>query len=148
MNESPEQRLNRLARQAWECAGLARQDRDTKDELRWTKAAREYDKQLSELRSGKCEPPLFAMVEGAPMGIFEALAFQPKDMRCPECKGRIRAHKEGTNGMKAHFEHEPRFVDESKMCGQRKMGEYNWLHCCLERGHTGDHNYVVSNERK
>ena len=26
-------------------------------------------------------------------------------MRCCECKGRVRAHREGINGMRAHFEH-------------------------------------------
>lgn len=26
-------------------------------------------------------------------------------IRCPECHGRVRAHKEGTTGQRAHFEH-------------------------------------------
>lgn len=35
--------LRRKADQAWELAGLARQDRDTFDEQRWTRKAREYE---------------------------------------------------------------------------------------------------------
>lgn len=26
-------------------------------------------------------------------------------IRCPECQGQVRAHKEANNGMQAHFEH-------------------------------------------
>jgi predicted RNA-binding Zn-ribbon protein involved in translation (DUF1610 family) len=29
----------------------------------------------------------------------------PADFRCPECGERVRAHKKGTTGQEAHFEH-------------------------------------------
>jgi hypothetical protein len=32
------------------------------------------------------------------------MPFKPA-LRCPECHGPVRAHKRGTNGMRAHFEH-------------------------------------------
>lgn len=37
--------------------------------------------------------------------IAEALDDRKGDMRCPECHGRVQAHKEGTTGQRAHFEH-------------------------------------------
>ncbi len=48
MNMSAEQ-LRRKADQAWEMAGLARQDGDTKDEIRQTENAREYQRLLREV---------------------------------------------------------------------------------------------------
>lgn len=42
-------RLRRKADQEWDMAGLARQDRDSADEERHTKKAREYERQLLEL---------------------------------------------------------------------------------------------------
>ncbi len=35
-------------------------------------------------------------------------------MRCPECHGRVRFHKEGKNGETAHFEHSERNAGCSK----------------------------------
>lgn len=35
--------------------------------------------------------------------VLTAAARSP--IRCPECHGRVRAHKEGTTGQRAHFEH-------------------------------------------
>jgi hypothetical protein len=32
------------------------------------------------------------------------LPFKPA-LRCPECHGPVRAHKQANNGMRAHFEH-------------------------------------------
>lgn len=40
--------LRRKADQAWELAGLAIQDGDTKDEARWTAEAREFERQIRE----------------------------------------------------------------------------------------------------
>lgn len=38
--------------------------------------------------------------------IAEALPIRSEFlMRCCECHGRVRAHKEANNGMRAHFEH-------------------------------------------
>jgi hypothetical protein len=42
----PLERLRRKADQAWDMAGLARQDGDTKDEARRTKEARAYDAEI------------------------------------------------------------------------------------------------------
>jgi hypothetical protein len=39
------------------------------------------------------------------MAISDALLNRFLEMRCPECHGRVRAHKEGTTGQGAHFEH-------------------------------------------
>jgi hypothetical protein len=44
------QQLLHKSNQHWEMAGLARQDGDTKDELRHTKLARDYQKQAKELK--------------------------------------------------------------------------------------------------
>ena len=30
-------------------------------------------------------------------------------------------------------------------CGSVKMGEYNWLSCCRQIGHEGEHNYCIDN---
>lgn len=49
--ETEIQRLRRQADRAWEMAGLARKDRDRADEVRWTKEARELDRQIKELRN-------------------------------------------------------------------------------------------------
>ena len=43
------ERLRRKRDQAWEMAGLARQDGDSADQKRWTDEAREYQRQLAEL---------------------------------------------------------------------------------------------------
>lgn len=43
-------KLERRADQAWEMAGLARQDRDTADEQRWTAKAQLYDAEISRRR--------------------------------------------------------------------------------------------------
>lgn len=38
--------------------------------------------------------------------IAKALSLHPERVkRCPECHGRVRAHSEGNDGMRAHFEH-------------------------------------------
>ncbi|WP_237353650.1 hypothetical protein [Xanthobacter sp. YC-JY1] len=38
--------------------------------------------------------------------IDDALKLGPSVIkRCPLCNGRVRAHKESNNGMRAHFEH-------------------------------------------
>ena len=39
------------------------------------------------------------------MGIDEALRLRPAGMACPGCHQPVRAHKEGTTGQAAHFEH-------------------------------------------
>lgn len=52
MAEDHAQRLRRKADQAWEMAGLARQDGDTADEKRWTARARELDRQAKEASEG------------------------------------------------------------------------------------------------
>lgn len=40
------------------------------------------------------------------IGIAEALPIRSEFlMRCCECKGRVQPHREGNNGMQAHFEH-------------------------------------------
>lgn len=45
--------LRRKRDQAWEMAGLARQDGDTTDEVRQTAIAREYQRQIGEaIRNG------------------------------------------------------------------------------------------------
>lgn len=40
--------LRRKADQAWEMAGLARQDGDKADEERWTRTAQDYEQQIKE----------------------------------------------------------------------------------------------------
>jgi len=45
------EKLRRKANQAWELAGLARQDHDTTDEARWTQLAKLYDERIKELRT-------------------------------------------------------------------------------------------------
>ena len=38
--------------------------------------------------------------------VLEVLTLDPRPaMRCPECWGGVRPHKEANNGMRAHFEH-------------------------------------------
>ena len=49
MIETELDRLRRKRDQAWDMAGLARQDGDTKDSERRTKEAREYEKQIRDL---------------------------------------------------------------------------------------------------
>jgi hypothetical protein len=39
------------------------------------------------------------------IGIEEALERRGEKMRCPECHGPVRPHKEGTTDQRAHFEH-------------------------------------------
>ncbi|WP_146606155.1 hypothetical protein [Mesorhizobium kowhaii] len=42
----------------------------------------------------------------APIEVYQALELNPdRRKRCPECHGAVRAHREGNNGMRAHFEH-------------------------------------------
>ncbi len=49
---------------------------------------------------------LFAYKTWTPIELSVALTIpRTRRMRCPECKGRIRAHKEGSDGQKAHMEH-------------------------------------------
>jgi len=48
LEDMTREQLQRKADQAWELAGLARQDRDYKDAERWTKEAKMY---LEELRN-------------------------------------------------------------------------------------------------
>lgn len=43
-----DEKLRRKANQAWEMAGLARQDRAAEDERRWTSQAQAYDFELKE----------------------------------------------------------------------------------------------------
>lgn len=52
VNDPVVDRLRRKSSQAWDLAGLARQDGDTVDEANQTAAAREYDRQLSEYLNG------------------------------------------------------------------------------------------------
>jgi hypothetical protein len=40
------------------------------------------------------------------LGIDEAVTELGLKMRCPECGGAVRPHREAVNGMRAHFEHE------------------------------------------
>ena len=35
-----------------------------------------------------------------------ALKLRGEDMRCPECHGRMRPHREYSDGARAHFEHQ------------------------------------------
>ena len=46
LEEMADEQLRRKADQAWEMAGLARQDRDYKDADRRTKEARAYEREL------------------------------------------------------------------------------------------------------
>lgn len=40
------------------------------------------------------------------IGIADALQVKGQfDIRCCECRGRVTAHRKGSNGMRAHFEH-------------------------------------------
>lgn len=48
--EWSDEKLRRKADQAWDMAGLARQDRDTEDEKRRTAEARKYDAELARRR--------------------------------------------------------------------------------------------------
>ena len=32
------------------------------------------------------------------------------------------------------------------ICDSKKIGEFNNLRCCFEKGHTNDHNYVVDDK--
>lgn len=49
---------------------------------------------------------IFAHGSWEPIDIDTALKMpRTRQMRCPECKGRVRAHKEGSNGQQAHVEH-------------------------------------------
>ena len=50
MGESVLDRYRRKRDQAWEMAGLARQDGDKKDEARWIAEAREYERLIGELK--------------------------------------------------------------------------------------------------
>lgn len=47
-----EEKMRREEDQAWECAGLARQDSDTADEKRWTEAARRIARLRVEVYGG------------------------------------------------------------------------------------------------
>ena len=42
------------------------------------------------------------------VGIDEALQRRGEDMRCPECHGHLRPHREYSDGARAHFEHRTR----------------------------------------
>jgi hypothetical protein len=44
------------------------------------------------------------------MHVDDALTNRGAEMRCPECHGRMRVHKEGTTGQGAHFEHQQSHV--------------------------------------
>lgn len=49
---------------------------------------------------------LWADAKWVPITIDLALKMpRGRRMRCPECHGRVRAHKEGSTGQKAHMEH-------------------------------------------
>lgn len=39
------------------------------------------------------------------VSVADALSRRGESMRCPACHGPVRAHKEGTTGQRAHFEH-------------------------------------------
>jgi hypothetical protein len=44
--------------------------------------------------------------EWAPLRVDAALGINSERVkRCPECHGRVRAHKASVDGMRAHFEH-------------------------------------------
>lgn len=44
--------------------------------------------------------------EWRPVDVDEVLAMAPRQqLRCIECRGAVRAHREGTTGQRAHFEH-------------------------------------------
>lgn len=54
-NEVSINRCLRKENQAWECAAAARQDRDTKDEARWTEEAQAWGKRAYALeKSSDC----------------------------------------------------------------------------------------------
>lgn len=46
-------KLRRKAEQAWEMAGCARRDHDSKDEQKWIKVAQKYDQELKERNDGR-----------------------------------------------------------------------------------------------
>jgi hypothetical protein len=51
-----------------------------------------------------CE--LYANQTWNSIGISDALRMpRSRMMRCPECHGRVRAHRQGTTGQREHFEH-------------------------------------------
>lgn len=56
------------------------------------------------VKSTKCD--VYRGGTWEPIDIEEALSIRGEyDMRCPACHGRVQAHKQATNGMRAHFEH-------------------------------------------
>lgn len=60
-------------------------------------------------RDGMDAAQIFANGAWTPIDLALALKMPKRRvMRCPECHGRIRAHKVGANGEKAHMEHSER----------------------------------------
>lgn len=60
----------------------------------------------AELHANKCWNPI---------SLAHALTMpRSRRMRCPECHGRVRAHRQGSDGQKAHMEHYERHVGCSR----------------------------------
>ena len=52
---------------------------------------------------------IFAHGEWVQISLEKALTMHAdRTLRCTECHGRVRAHKEGKDGQRAHFEHKSR----------------------------------------
>jgi hypothetical protein len=63
-----------------------------------------YPDDLVKGRTDECEIKLNG--DWQAVGITAALdKYRGELMRCPECHGRVRVHKAGTTGQRAHFEH-------------------------------------------
>jgi hypothetical protein len=64
---------------------------------------------VTEVRSTRVPKATSCTFNGRPMDIETALQIRGRksdaDFRCSECGERVRAHKKGTTGQEAHFEH-------------------------------------------
>ncbi|MFG1221667.1 hypothetical protein [Xanthobacter wiegelii] len=59
-----------------------------------------------------------------PLPIEDALKLDGSIIkRCPQCHGRVRAHKQSNNGMRAHFEHFEAHPGCSRSRGARFLGK-------------------------
>lgn len=74
-------------------------------------------RQLTTMANQEIEPAaeLHANRTWNPISIAVALSMpRSRRMRCPECHGRVRAHREGTTGQRAHMEHYERHTGCSR----------------------------------
>jgi hypothetical protein len=83
------EQLRRKADQAWEMAGLARQDGDRVDEKRRTEEAREYERQLGELHDCEicnfCHHSLERNSHGPDQNDFSGTEYLGRCCYCREC---------------------------------------------------------------